>query len=412
MLAPEIARERFKEWCFTLLFFIPVSLFAQSDYLTLKGKVVDSQTQTPLPFALLSLKGTSISTTTNAEGDFIFHIPVDLKENLLVVAMMGYTSTTLKPAVFEEQQTIHLEEAIHNLEEVTISADKQLSAKQIIKRAYKALPDNYPTQPYLVEGFIRDLQKEDSTYVEFLEYAVKLAYQPYNVKQEPKVALQQVRRSYIAQKHPWNEDQERQNAIMDLIEDDFIRFNYGPIKVGKGWQYTIEQVLPYNGHVVYKILGQDRPFQEATLYIDTESFAFVKMELIRTAHKGKSWRRRLTSGQQQMLYQVVFEYQRYKDKWYLKYQKEEDTWQIYEDLLSDKLLFTKYPKKELFINRIIVENIEAYPFVRNLNIHQSVEDQAPPYDPTFWKYYNAPAQTKTLSRIEAYLKEAQVKEKR
>lgn len=52
---------------------------------------------------------------------------------------------------------------------------------------------------------------------------------------------------------------------------------------------------------------------------------------------------------------------------YLKYQKEEDTWNIYDTANPKKLLFTKEPKKELFINNIIVEGVAVYPFSQNMD---------------------------------------------
>ena len=157
---------------------------------------------------------------------------------------------------------------------------------------------------------------------------------------------------------------------------------------------------------VYKITGVDSPFQQATLYIDIETFAFVRMELTRSTHKGKSWKRRLTNGQEQVYYNVIFEYQEYKGKMYLKYQKEEDKWNIYDTKDVDKLLFTKEPKKELFVNNIITENIEKFPFEANMDATTSLEHQSLPYDPQFWFTYNAPQSTKELSKIEQYLKEA------
>ena len=94
---------------------------------------------------------------------------------------------------------------------------------------------------------------------------------------------------------------------------------------------------------------------------------------------------------------------------YLKYQKEEDIWAIFKDLERNKLLFTKYPKKELFINRIITqEEIGDYTFKANLNITRSIESHSEQYNPGFWKNYNAPILTKELSKIEQYLKQAQI----
>ena len=107
---------------------------------------------------------------------------------------------------------------------------KRWTAKQIVKKAYKNIHKNYPNKPYILEGFVRDLQKEDNKYVEYLECAAKFYNQSTSSAIEAEVELVEIRNNYIAQKNPWNEQWERKNSIIDLIEDDFIRFDYGPIR--------------------------------------------------------------------------------------------------------------------------------------------------------------------------------------
>ena len=381
-----------------LLFFLS---YGQENIITVKGKLLDSETQQPIAFASIYLKGTPIGTTSNIEGDFIFHIPLKNREGVVVISAMGYTSIEKNPNSFSKDASIRLDPAINELDEVLLSAskDKVLTAKEIVRRAYQNIPNNYPSEPYILEGFVRDLQKEEDTYVEYLECAAKFKYEGYKVKKEPHIQLLGVRTNSIAEKHPWNEKSERKNSIIDLVEDDFIRFDYGPILGKKGWKYEIESILSYDNRLVYKIAGVDPPFQTATLYIDSESFAFVRMELTRKAIRNRSWRRRFTNGALQVFYDVVFEYQEYQGKMYLKYQKEEDHWRIFKGLESNKVIFTKYPKKELFINNIITTDVSAYPFQRNMDMGAAIENQAGNYDEGFWAIYNVPQRTAEQSQI-------------
>ena len=143
-------------------------------------------------------------------------------------------------------------------------------------------------------------------------------------------------------------------------------------------------------------------------FIDIESYAFVRIDYSRSVHQNKYYKRRLSNGQQEKSYNLVFEYQEYNGKWYLKYQKEEDVWEVFQGLESNELIFTKYPKKELFINKVITEALEEYPFTENLRDSDSVESQAKPSNPVFWRYYNFPAKTKEQSKIEEYLREAEI----
>ncbi len=402
-----------KFFVFIIISFFSFRTIGQHAQKTITGKVLDSENNTPIAFASIYLKGQPIGTTSNEEGTFIFHIPDFKNSDIVVISSIGFGSVEKRIDDFVTHQKLFLSAQINTLSEVVIATTKKkkLSAKQIVKKAYQEIDKNYPNQPYILEGFIRDLQKEDSTYVEYLECAAKFYNQATDIDIEAEVEVVEIRNSYIAQKNPWNDQWERKNSIIDLIEDDLIRFDYGPIKGKNGWQYELEDILLYNNTYVYKIKGIDTPFQKATLYIDTESFAFVRIELTRTSHKGKSWKRRLTNGQEQVYYNVIFEYQEYNDKMYLKYQKEEDTWKIYDTKKTNKLLFVKNPKKELFINKIIVDDIDKYPFQKNMDIENSLENQSRGYNAEFWSTYNAPQKTKEISKIEHYMKEINKKVK-
>lgn len=393
----------------TILLFFSIIGFAQDVEKTIMGSILDKQDKTAISFASIYIKGQSIGTISNEEGRFVFHFPHTDNSTIIVVSSLGYESLEMNIDEFKTGEAIFLSSKVSQLDEVVITSTKKkkLTARQIVKKAYKTIAENYPVQPYILEGFIRDLQKEDDQYVEYLECAAKFYNQAHFIKEEPDVELVEIRINSIAQKNPWNEEWERKNSIMDLIEDDFIRFDYGPIRAKGGWQYEIEDVLPYDSRFVYKIRGVDAPFQETILYIDTKSFAFVRMELTRKKHNRRSWKRRLTNGEEISFYHVIFEYQQYQGKMYLKYQKEEDTWEIYDIEDTSKLLFVKNPKKELFINRIITEDLATYSFQENMTKGSSIENQSGEYNAKFWANYNAPLATKKLSEIEKYLKSTQ-----
>ncbi|MEO0570707.1 MAG: carboxypeptidase-like regulatory domain-containing protein [Bacteroidota bacterium] len=368
---------------------------------TVKGQLLNSNTFEPIPFVSIYLKDEAIGTTSNENGDFMFHIPIEFKLHPIIISAMGYSSIEKMPNSFSENGKILLPAKTFNLNEVQLqgSADKVLKAKEIVRRAYDRISENYPNEPYILEGFVRDLQQEDAIYVEYLECAARFSYSGTHVKREPSVELLGVRTQRIAKKHPWNKNTERKNSLVDLVEDDFIRFDYGPILGGKGWKYEIKEILTYDNRLVYEIMATDPPFQTATLHIDAETFAFVRMELTRKAIKNRSWQKRFTNGALQVYYHVIFEYREYQGKMYLKYQKEEDHWRIFKGLESNKVLFTKYPKKELFINKIVTKNVSNYPFTPNMDIGASIEGQTTNYDMDFWSKYNIPERTEAQSTI-------------
>jgi len=73
---------------------------------TIKGKVTDSQTSDPIPFASVLLKGTSIGISTDFEGNYI--IQTKSLSDSLVVSYLGYKSGT-KALMKESNQTINFQ---------------------------------------------------------------------------------------------------------------------------------------------------------------------------------------------------------------------------------------------------------------------------------------------------------------
>src|SRR5688572_33142903 len=73
-----------------LILFSLTVLGATAQKITISTKVLDKATSEPLPFASVGIKGKSISTVTNLQGEFDFHIPVEYRNEILVISMLGY----------------------------------------------------------------------------------------------------------------------------------------------------------------------------------------------------------------------------------------------------------------------------------------------------------------------------------
>jgi len=390
-----------KEHISLLIILIPLFVLSQESKVTSTGRVLDQKTFLPVPFASIYMQSDYIGTTTNAEGDFAFHLPYGKAKDSVIIRAIGYALLFKRADNFIKSGTIYLTPEDIELDEIVINSTRNInhSAKEIVRKAYAEIKNNYPKDPYILEGFIRDLQKEDGNYVEYLECAAQFLFQGYHIKKDPAIQLQEVKSNYLAKKHPWNKANERKNSIMDLVEDDFIRFDYGPIKGKNGWKYKLVDIVTNAGGMVYKIHAVNKPFEQSTLFVDTETLAFVRIELTRSSLRDKTWSRPLSNGALQVYYNLVIDYQNYNGKMYLKYKKEEDHWQIYDSLESNELLFTKYPKKELFINKIRVENLETYSFEDSMEIDESIEAQAKAYNAEFWNSYNIPVLTEKQSAI-------------
>lgn len=125
---------------------------------------VDGKSE-PLPGANLFWLGTTIGTSTDAEGRFIIDRPRN--ENLLVVAYLGYKSDTLKIEKGRNQVEITMQSADVRLNEITlrekvettsvkyldVNLTENISERELFKAACCDLSESFETNPSVDASF-------------------------------------------------------------------------------------------------------------------------------------------------------------------------------------------------------------------------------------------------------------------
>jgi hypothetical protein len=389
-----------------LFLLLTTNSFAQEVFISISGKLVDNKSKEPIPYASIYIKGKSIGTTSNNEGGFLFHMPSVFNHDTLIISVIGYNLFKSRVSqMTEKENVIQLKQSTTLLNEVTIRASKkELTGKEIVKMAVAKIPENYPMKPFAIEGFFRDLQIENDKPVELLEAALKFNYKDYNPGYED-VQIIEVRRSFN-KRHPVNGEYDRQNSIIDLMEDNYIKHRFGPVNV-RGWKFLVDSILTYNNQTVYKISGTKEHSETTVMYIDSNDFSVLKLELNTRMINGEFYRRYINLpdpyGLQETSFRVLFEFQKIDDKMYLKYQKEEDTYNLFNKTTNEIIVKQSFIK-ELFVNNVEYSNLN-YSNNQVMNINKSVEGQAKPVNVNFWKYYNAPIETANDSKIVKELQE-------
>jgi hypothetical protein len=271
--------------------------FAQETFISLRGKLVDNMSKGPIPYASIYIKGKSIGTTTNNEGRFLFHLPSIFSQDTLIISVIGYN--LFKSSVLlmrERENVVELKQGSMLLNEVTIRASKkELPGKDIVKKAVARIPENYPMKPFAIEGFLRDLQKENDKPVALLEAAIRFYYKDYNPGYE-EVEIIEVKKS-LNKRHPVNGTYDRQNSIFDLMEDNYMKHRFGPINT-RGWKFNVDSILTYSKKTVYKISGTKSANESARMYIDSDDFSIIKLEFERQMVDGEFYRRYLVGATQ------------------------------------------------------------------------------------------------------------------
>lgn len=136
------------------------------------------------------------------------------------------------------------------------------------------------------------------------------------------------------------------------------------------------------------------------MWIDTEDFAIQRIEYREQMVDGVFSRRYLNLpdpyGQQQTSFLMIFEFQEIDNKMFLKYQREEDTYNLFNKTTGETILKQSY-LKELFVNNVMQGEV-AQSTINRMSINKSVEGQATSFNVEFWKHYNAPTETSKDSK--------------
>jgi hypothetical protein len=159
-----------------LLFSINYSVIycQQTDYI--RGKVIDSKTSGPVPFAAVHLKKSQFGIYSNAEGDFrIMNDPV-FQSDSLIVTCIGYYRLTVAFNVLKisKMNNLKLVRNIYGLKEVTVIARKnRLNSEGIVARAIRDIKKNYPVKPFSYVSYYRDYQKDSINYLNLNESIIQ-----------------------------------------------------------------------------------------------------------------------------------------------------------------------------------------------------------------------------------------------
>ena len=175
------------------------SVYSQSIF-KVTGKIVNETTNEAISFANISVCNHAIGLASNEYGEFILKVPYSLKEQNICINVMGYNAYTQKISLFPENtyHIIKLEPKIYDLAEVGIKEKRKRKFRnpdKIIKLALENIENNYPFEPFNLQGYYREYLKHDSAnYLNMLEGAVIIRDKGFNSSTFPyKARLLQLR---------------------------------------------------------------------------------------------------------------------------------------------------------------------------------------------------------------------------
>jgi hypothetical protein len=369
--------------------------FAQQ--ITIKGKVVDSETKEALPFASIGVIGGSIGLISNEQGEFDFHIPAEMRNDILFVSMIGYKTfeAPVWSLVSESTITIEMQAGSIMLKEVTIT--DSLRAGEILRIALSRIESNYPMEPFQLDGFYRDLKKLGGTYISLLEAAVKIYdenyYAPRNkFKLRERVSLQEVRRS-LGYTSKFTAFFDSDNLLEDLLLNNNVRYRQFPDEDIFFKSLELEDATQYNGREVF-VVAYTKDYL-LRVFIDKETYGIIHLEYINDRQAELEKRRGLESRFVKIKRVIDFKF--FEGKLFLNYLTVTSQVNWY-DSETGKLKFEAELERKLLINNIHSKAPERISLSRKMKSY-GLQYQDQTYNKKFWDNYNVIKETPLDKKI-------------
>ncbi|NSW95122.1 MAG: carboxypeptidase-like regulatory domain-containing protein [Bacteroidales bacterium] len=147
---------------------------------SIRGKVVDSETGSPLVFASVAVKETNVATVTNIDGEFLIKIPEADNSKNLEISFLGYKNKVIPIFQLKNdgfKNVIQLDPAPIPIKEIIV---RPLDPEEIVRKAISNIGKNYEDKPNLMTAFYRETIRKNRTYVSIGEAAVEIFKAPYN----------------------------------------------------------------------------------------------------------------------------------------------------------------------------------------------------------------------------------------
>jgi len=371
------------------LFFISAFIFftggIQAQRITISGRVIDKQTREPLAFASVWIRGKTVGTITNLQGEFDFHIPPEYRNEILVISMLSYQSFEAPVwSLIVTPLSVELVETTQMLEEVVVS--DSLAVGEILRIALDRIDENFPKEPYLMDGFYRDTKKLGGTYISLLEAAIKIYDDDYKeprnkFKLRERVALLEVRRS-LGYSSRFTTYFDEDNLLEDLLLNNNVRYRQFPEETIFFSSLKREKNTSHNGRPVF-VLTQKNGYN-LKVFIDTETYAIIHLEYQR--EQSERWgKRRGLVGKFAGIKKTI-DFKEYNGKMYLNYITV-DSKINWHDQKTDELRFETGLHQQLLINQIYPNTEQRIGTTEKMR-NYGLQYQDLPYNKAFWDNYN------------------------
>lgn len=377
------------------------SFLPAQQYRIITGKVEDANTGSPLQFASILLKNSTVSTVTNSDGEFTFKVPADKSGDSLQVSYLGYRNQVVAVGDFNPKRIkrIRLEHSNLDIRSITVRTD---DAEELFKSAFSSRSRrlNYIEHPSGMSGFYRETIKKGNKYLVLTEAVVDIVKQSYSSLSPDNVAIYKGRtntnRNALDTLFLQLQGGPVTSLYLDVVKDPFIgtdmiaatdyyQFRMGPMVFMDDLNiYTIDfNQVPGISDILYR----------GRIYVESQTLAIVRIEFeMNLENRKDAWKEFVRKkpddvqiGVEWAKYQV--NYKNYGDKWYMDYARVDLR---FNAKYQGKRLKSKYDIiTELAITDINNEKATKIPYSNRLRMKDILQKKVADFtDESFWEDYN------------------------
>ena len=366
---------------------------------TIRGRVIDAETNQPLVFASIAVQGSNVSTVTNLDGEFTLKL-TGTETGKLEFSFIGYKNRVM---AIEEMKTngqrnvISLETALIPIKEIIV---KPLVPEEIIEQVISRFDENYPGVANDMTGFYRETIRKNRSYISIGEALVEVFKAPY----QSDIRFDAVR-IYKGRK---SNDVEKMDTVLFKLQGGPTTTLYLDVVKNPETFLTREALAQYDLELSNIAMIDDRtnyvinfyqkpsittPLYQGRLYIDIETYAVAQAEFsfnlenkelaasmfIRKKPMGMQVTPELTS------YMVRFREQ--SGKWYFNHSRAEVKFKVD---WKKKLFNTNYTTmSELAITDRTEEDVVKFSNKERMKPTDFFTEEVAAFaDPDFWGDYN------------------------
>lgn len=248
---------------------------------TIKGNIVDSQTNHTIPLARVQVNRTNVSTITNSEGGFILKIPNNDTLDFLTITALGYNKRVIKITNLREDfNTITLDIAPTVLAQVDINTPS--NARSLVEKMLTLKNENYSNNEVLMTGFYRETIKRRNRNASLSEAIVSIYKTPVSSSKQDEIALVKSRKqtnykrldtvAFKLQGGPYSA------LHTDIIKYSEYVFNENTLD---SYNFSFEKSTQVSNTLVYVVAFKQKEnttdaLYYGKLYIDAETFALTR----------------------------------------------------------------------------------------------------------------------------------------